>query len=74
MRKLFKFIVSVASIAAVVGGAFYFVKKYLLNDDFDDFDEDDYFDDFDDFDDNDFDDDNDEVVDIKVNSNEENAE
>ena len=62
MRKFFKFIVSVASIAAVVGGAFYFVKKYLLNDDFDDFD------------DNDFDDDNDEVVDIKVNSNEENAE
>ena len=66
MRKFFKFIVSIASIAAVVGGAFYFVKKYLLNDDFDDFDEDDYFDDFDD--------DNDEVVDIKVNSNEENAE
>lgn len=62
MRKFFKFVFSVASIAAIAGGAYYFIKKYLCDDSFDDFDEDDYFDDFDDFDD-----DNDDVVDIEVN-------
>lgn len=67
MRKFIKFLVGTASLAALAGGAYYFVKKYFTEDCFDDFDDDD-FDDFDDFDDDDFDNDDDE---IEVNMNEE---
>lgn len=48
MKKFGKFILALLSLAAIVGGAFYFVKNVLnkdSNDDFDDFDDD--FDDFD---------------------------
>lgn len=64
MRKFFKFLVGVASAAALAGGIYYFVKKFYAKDYFDD----DYdgFDDFDDFDDSDFDEDEDEV---EVNMN-----
>ena len=42
MKKLFKFIVGVASISALACGAYYFFKKYVCKesqDDFDDFDD-----------------------------------
>ena len=52
MKKNGKFIVGLLSAAAVAGGAYYFVKKFLNKDSKDDFD--DFEDDFEDFD---FDDD-----------------
>ena len=42
MKKLFKFTVGVASVAAIIGGGYYFLKKHVLDyikDDFDDFEE-----------------------------------
>ncbi len=65
MKKIFKFVISLASIAALAAGAYYFVKKVLLKDSYEDFDDfDDFDDDFDDFDD--FDDDEDEEI-VSVN-------
>lgn len=49
MKKFLKFLASLVAIASVVGGAYYVVKNFILNDDNDDFD--DFDDDFDDFDD-----------------------
>lgn len=66
MRKFFKFLVGTASLAALAGGVYYFVKKYFTEDCFDDFDDDD-FDDFDDFDDDEFDDDDDNEVEVNMN-------
>lgn len=66
MRKFFKFLVGTASLAALAGGVYYFVKKYFTEDCFDDFDDDD-FDDFDDFDDDDFDDSDDDEVEVSMN-------
>lgn len=51
MKKFFKFLASLIAIASVIGGAYYVVKNFILNDDDDDFD--DFDDDFDDFDDSD---------------------
>ena len=67
MRKLGKILVSIASIAAVIGGAYYFVKKVLLDDSYDDFDEfdEDFDDDFDEeFDD--FDEDEDDFIPVNM--------
>ena len=56
MKKLFKFTVGVASVAAIIGGGYYFLKKHVLDyikddfDDFDDFDDPEDFDDFEEFD------------------------
>ena len=50
MKKFLKFLGSLIAIVSVIGGAYYVIKNFFLNDvdDFDDFD-----DDFDDFDDSD---------------------
>lgn len=65
MKKFGKFLFTTVSLAALAGGAVYFVKNVLnkeSNDDFDDFD--------DDFDDFDLDDEEDEI-DEDINSNRE---
>jgi hypothetical protein len=65
MKGFLKFVAGVAVVGAAVGGAYYFLKKNLFDDNYDDFD-----DDFDDFDD-DFDDDEDEEVSINLEAVEE---
>lgn len=73
MKKVFKFAVGLASLAAIVGGAYYFLKKYVIDyikdDDFEDFDEFDDPEDFDDYDE--FDDNLEDVVDVSLSSMEE---
>lgn len=49
MKKFGKFIVATLSLAAIAGGAFYFIKNVLNKDSNEDFD--DFEDDFEDFDD-----------------------
>lgn len=57
MKKLLKGIVTLASLAAMVAGAYYLIKKYVLDDDLSDFD---LYDDLDNL--NEFDDDFDEEL------------
>lgn len=56
MKKFFKTLFTVASAAAVIGGVYYCVKNYILDDDLSDFDDDlsDLNDDFDFDEDDDF--------------------
>jgi len=58
MKKLRKIIFGTLSVAALAAGAYYFIKKFVKNDDTDDFDE--FDDDFDDFDESDAEDNTDE--------------
>lgn len=56
MKKFFKTLFTVASAAAVIGGVYYCIKNYILDDDLSDFDDDlsDLNDDFDFDEDDDF--------------------
>lgn len=75
MKKLLKFIVGVASIAALAYGAYYFFKKYICKetaDDFDDFD--DELEDFDTTDDCEPATENREYVSINITADQEDTE
>ncbi len=74
MKKFFKFIAGVASVAALACGAYYFFKKYVCketpDDDFDDFD--DNLDDYDTTDSKEPTNDNREYVSINITSDQDN--
>lgn len=40
MKKFFKFLLGLATVAAAIGGVLYFIKKVLMKDYLDDFDDD----------------------------------
>ena len=74
MKKFFKFIAGVASVAALACGAYYFFKKYVCketpDDDFDDFDDD--LDDYDTTENTEAMSDNREYVSINITSDQDN--